>query len=206
MKRRTFDSILSVTGFILAAVLLAAGALLNWGASFATDTVKSQLSEQQISFGPAESFADECTAPLKDWADKPVDSGNAAKAYSDLIKCHMQSAYVGAGLSKDETYSTLGRARALAGEAAAMPETTQAEKDAKAAKLAEVDKLNNLRSEIAFKGETLRSILLTAYAFGTIGVVAGIASIVAYGLAALMFILSILGVLHLKRTAADATL
>lgn len=206
MKRRTFDSILSVTGFVLAAVLLAAGALLNWGATFAKDTVKAQLVAQQITFGPAESFADECTKPLAEWADKTVDSGEAAEAYSSLIKCHMQAAYVGAGLSADETYASLGRARALAGEVAAMPETTQAEKDAKAVKQAEVDTLNNLRSEIAFKGETLRSILLTAYAFGTIGTVAGIASIVAYGLAALMFILSILGVLHLKRTSAEATL
>ena len=207
MKRRTFDSILSITGFALAAVLLAAGALLNWGATFASDSVKEQLVAQQITFGPAESMADECTAPLAaDWADKPVDNGDAARAYSDLIKCHMQAAYVGAGLSPDETYSSLGRARGMAAEVAIMPETTDAEKAAKAKAQAEVDTLNNLRSEIAFKGETLRSILLTAYAFGTIGNVAAIASLAAYGAAALMFILSILGWLHLRRTPDEATI
>lgn len=206
MKRRTFDTILSISGFVLAAVLLAAGALLNWGATFAQDSVREQLVAQQITFGPAASFSDECTTPLADWADKPVDSGDAARAYSDVIKCHMQAAYVSAGLSKDETYASLGRARGMAAEVAIMPESTDAEKAAKAKAQAEVDTLNNLRSEIAFKGETLRSILLTAYAFGTIGTVASIASLAAYALAALMFILSILGWLHLRRTPEDATI
>ena len=206
MKRRTFDTVLSITGFLIAAVLLAAGALFNWGANFANDSVREQLVAQQITFGPADSFSDGCTAPIADWADKPVDDGASARAYSDLIKCHMQAAYVGAGLSADETYASLGRARGMAEEVAALPEATDAEKSTKAAKQAEVDKLMGLRSEIAFKGETLRSILLTAYAFGTIGSVAAVASLVSYGLAALMFILSVLGWMHLRRTPEDATI
>ena len=207
MKRRTFDSILSITGFALAAVLLAAGALLNWGATFASDSVTDQLVAQQITFPPAETMTDECTSALAaDWGGKAVTDGAGAQAYSELIKCHMQTAYVSAGLSKDETYNSLGRVRALASEVAIMPESTDAEKAAKAKAQAEVDTLNNLRSEIAFKGETLRSILLTAYAFGTIGTVASIASLAAYGAAALMFILSILGWLHLRRTPDEATI
>lgn len=206
MKRRTFDSILSITGFVLAAVLLAAGALLNWGATFAGNSVKDQLVAQQISFPPAEAMTDECTSKLADWAGKAVEDGAGAQAYSELIKCHMQNAYVSAGLSKDETYNSLGRVREMAGQVAIMPEGTDAEKAAKAKAQAEIDTMNNLRSEIAFKGETLRSILLTAYAFGTIGTVASIASLAAYGLAALMFILSILGWLHLRRTPEDAEL
>lgn len=205
MKRRTFDSILSITGFVLTAVLVAAGVLLSWGASFANNTVRDQLSEQKISFTGAETFEGDCLAPLASWADKAVDSAESAQAYSDVIKCHMQGILAGAGLATDETYSTLGRARALAAEAAAMPETTPAEQEAKAAKLAEVDKLNGIRATI-FQGETLRSILLTAYAFGTLGAVALVASYVAFGLAALMLVLSLLGVMHLKRTAPDATI
>jgi hypothetical protein len=206
MKRRTFDTILSISGFLLAAVLLAAGALMNWGATFASDSVREQLVAQQIVFPPAAELADECTSPLAESADPSVEDGASAGAYAELIKCHMQKAYVSAGLSKDETYNSLGRVRQLASEVAIMPESTPAEQAAKAKAQAEVDMLNNLRSEIAFKGETLRSILLTAYAFGTIGTVASIASFAAYGLSALMFILSILGWMHLRRTPADATI
>lgn len=187
MKRRTFDSILSITGFVLAAVLLAAGALLSWGANFASGTVHDQLIEQKITFGAADSFGDECLAPLAKFADQVVDTGEEANGYAGVIKCHMKSAFKGMGLAEDETYSTLGRVMG-------MDQTS-----------AEAKTLNAAR-DLAFKGESLRSILLTAYAFGTIGTVASIASIVAYGLAALMFILSILGVMHLKRTPVETTI
>lgn len=203
MKRRTFDTILSITGFALAAVLLAAGALMNWGASFASSSVRDQLVAQKITFGPADSFNDECLKPLASWADKPVEDGAGAEAYAKLIKCHMETSLTSAGLPADETYSTLGRVRELAGQVAIMPETTPAEKEAKAKAQAEVDTLTSMRNLI-YQGESLRSILLTAYAFGTIGTVASIASLGAYGLSALMFILSILGWMHLRRTPEDA--
>lgn len=203
MKRRTFDTILSITGFALAAVLLAAGALLNWGANFASSSVRDQLVAQKISFGAADSFSDDCLKPLASWADKPVEDGAGAEAYAKLIKCHMESSLKAAGLEPDETYSTLGRVRELAGQVAIMPEDTDADKAAKAKAQAEVDTLTSMRNLI-YQGESLRSILLTAYAFGTIGTVASIASLGAYGLSALMFILSILGWMHLRRTPEDA--
>lgn len=187
MNRRTFDSLLSITGFVLAAILLAAGGLLTWGANFANNTVHDQLVAQKISFGAADSFNDDCLKPLAGWADKQVDSADGAKAYSDMIKCHLESAFVGMGLKADETYSTLGRVMGM----------DQASDEAKL--------LNGAR-DLAFKGETLRSILLTAYAFGTIGAVAMIASYVAFGVGLLMLLLAILGLAHARRTPADATL
>jgi hypothetical protein len=53
MRRRTFDTIMSAGGFMLAAVLLVAGALLWWGHSFAADNVRTQLTQQKIFFPPA---------------------------------------------------------------------------------------------------------------------------------------------------------
>lgn len=187
MKRRTFDTLLSITGFVLAAILLAAGGLLAWGGNFAKGTVHDQLVVQKISFGAADSFADDCLKPLAGWAEKPVDSAEAANAYAALIHCHLESAYVGMGLASDETYASLGRVRGL----------DQATDEAKT--------LNAAR-DLAFKGETLRSILLTAYAFGTLGAVASVASIVAYAVGALMLLLAILGLMHARRTSTEATL
>jgi hypothetical protein len=57
-----------------------------------------------------------------------------------------------------------------------------------------------------FKGETLRGLLLNAYAFGTMGTIAGIAAIAAFVGAAVMLILSLLGFAHLRRISPDEQL
>jgi hypothetical protein len=50
-----------------------------------------------------------------------------------------------------------------------------------------------------FKGETLRGLLLDAYAFGTMGLIAGIAAIAAFIAAGVMLILAALGLVHSRR-------
>ena len=50
-----------------------------------------------------------------------------------------------------------------------------------------------------FKGETLRGLLLNAYAFGTMATIALIAAIAAFVAAGLMLVLSALGILHIRR-------
>ena len=57
-----------------------------------------------------------------------------------------------------------------------------------------------------FQPATLRGLLLNAYAFGTIGVIAGIAAIGAFIGAAVMLILSLLGFAHLRKVSPDAEL
>ena len=57
-----------------------------------------------------------------------------------------------------------------------------------------------------FKGETLRGLLLNAYAFATMGTIAGIAAIVSFIGAGFLLLLSLLGFLHLRRTPRDAEL
>jgi len=54
----------------------------------------------------------------------------------------------------------------------------------------------------AFKGETLRGLLLNAYAFGTMGTIAGIAGIGAFIGAALLLVLSALGFGHRRQVEA----
>ena len=54
--------------------------------------------------------------------------------------------------------------------------------------------------ETVFKGETLRGLLLTSYGFSEMGAKAAQAATVAYGAAALLFLLSLAGLVHAYRT------
>jgi hypothetical protein len=51
-----------------------------------------------------------------------------------------------------------------------------------------------------FRGETLRGLLLTSFAWATVGTVAGIAAWVAFAGAAVMIAMVIAGLFHLVRT------
>jgi len=53
-----------------------------------------------------------------------------------------------------------------------------------------------------FRGETLRGLLLNAYAFDTMGGIAGLAAIAAFIAAGVMLVLSGLGFWHGRRTPA----
>jgi len=55
-----------------------------------------------------------------------------------------------------------------------------------------------------FQGTTLRGLLLEAYAFGTFGQIALVASIVSFILAGVMAILTLLGLVHFRRVPDDA--
>jgi hypothetical protein len=55
-------------------------------------------------------------------------------------------------------------------------------------------------------GNTLRGMLLEAYAFGTMGVIAGYGALAALIGGLLMLILTMLGVVHLRRTPDSATI
>jgi hypothetical protein len=63
-----------------------------------------------------------------------------------------------------------------------------------------------LQAQVAtvFKGTTLRSMLLNAYAFGTMGMIAGIAAIAAFIAAAVMLILGGLGLAYARRVSPAA--
>jgi hypothetical protein len=54
-----------------------------------------------------------------------------------------------------------------------------------------------------FKGTTLRSMLLNAYAFGTMATIAGIAAIAAFIAAAVMLLLGGLGLAHARRVSPE---
>lgn len=193
MKRKSFDRIVSTVGLLLALLLLAAAGLLNWGASFASEAVSSQLAAQEIIL-PAETGNPDESADVTEFfannGDKVLTSAKQAQMYADN--------YLGFHLSKMPTYAAASNASRAANAALATNPTYEALKVDAAKKIATVDTV--------FKGTMLRGTLLTAYAFGTLGSIAAIAATVSLVGAALMFVLAILGLLHIRRVPEDATI
>ena len=69
----------------------------------------------------------------------------------------------------------------------------------------QIAKLGELRQTL-FMGNTLRGMLLEAYAFGTLGVIASYGAIAALVGGVIMLILSIAGLIHIRRTPDSATI
>jgi hypothetical protein len=69
----------------------------------------------------------------------------------------------------------------------------------------EIKKLGDLRESL-FMGNTLRGMLLTAYAFGTMGVIAGYGAIAALIGGLVMLLLTVAGLIHIRRTPESATI
>ena len=86
MRRKTFDKIVTFVGFGLSVFLLVLSGLLNWGANFAQDSVKSQLENQNISFPAAEAMPPATKDQLAKWAGMQVTKGDMAR---DLSLIHI---------------------------------------------------------------------------------------------------------------------
>src|SRR6266516_5094507 len=182
MRRRTFDALAVIGGLILAVVLLAAGGLLLWGHGFVNDQVHTQLAAQKIYFPPASSGAIKAL-PAADaramtaYAGQQMTSGAQAQAYADhFIAVHLRE--IGGG----KTYAQLSAA------ALASPKNT-----------ALADQVQTV-----FRGETLRGLLLNAYGFWKMGQIMLIGAIVAFAAAAALLIMSVFGVMHLRRAAPES--
>ncbi len=197
LKRRTIDSILIGVGAVLVAALLVAGALLMWGSNFAADYVGDELSSQNITFPPAAALEEEGRTDLARFGGEAVTTGPQAEAYASFIDGHL------AGIADGATYAELGtpEREATAAVDAAIPsgadDPTFAELDGVAAAVA--GQRNSL-----FKGETLRGLLLTAYAWSTVGTIAGYAAYAALAAGAVMFVLVLLGLRHHRKVVQQS--
>lgn len=177
--RSLVDHVLVAGGLLMTAVLLAAGGLLVWAHVFIANEVHNQLVAEQIFFPAAGSPATKAPQfkEMRQYAGQPMTTGAQAEVYADhFIAEHLKEATGG------KTYSQL---------------STAAQADPKNAALA-------AQVATAFKGETLRGLLLNAYAFGTMGTIALFAAIGAFLAAALMLLLSALGIRHIRQNQAPA--
>jgi hypothetical protein len=197
LKRRTIDTVLISIGVVAAVVFAVAGALLTWGHNFAANYVGDELSSQHITFPSAEALTEEGRTDLVKFADQKLDTGKEAEGYASFINGHLQGVAAGATYADLGTPESAAKADVKAAVAAGEPQAKVDELQATA------DGFTNQRNTL-FKGETLRGLLLSAYAWSTVGMIAGIAAIGAFIAAALMAILSVLGVFHHRRTPKTA--
>jgi len=182
MKRKTFDKIVTSVGALLTVFLLVVAVLDNWGASFAAGSVSSQLEAQKITMPKASEFAADTDADVLAYftsrENQLMSTGKDAQMYADH--------YIAMHMSHMPTYAEAS---------AAVRSATGEDKIAKEAVV-----------ETVFKGNMLRGTLLTAYAFGTLGSLAGYAAIAGLVGAFLMLLLTVAGYLHIRRTPESATI
>ena len=164
-----------IAGFVMAAILLAAGGLLLWGSAYTHNMVHNQLAAQKIYFPPKAAFAHakagtEITPSMipsvSQYAGQQLVTGQQAQSYADnFIAVHI------ANMTGGQTYAQLS-AKALAN-----PGNTK------------------LAGQVAtvFKGETLRAILLNAYGWWKVSQITYIAALAAFGLGGLTLIASLFG-------------
>lgn len=190
MKRRTFDKITSLVSLGFAVMLFIFAGLLNWGASFADDNVQSQLAMQNISFPAKASMPEATKDKLAKWAEQKVMTGEMARDYSDLYILEHMNASATAVMGKPATYSEVSGAY--------MGLVRGGSTDT-----AKIAQLGDLRQTL-FMGNTLRGMLLQAYAFGTMGLIAGYAAFASLIGAILFLILGIAAVLHRRHTGEEA--
>jgi hypothetical protein len=190
LHRRTVDKLLIAFGVIAAMVLAAVGGLLTWGSTFAGDYVQDELESQNIFFPDEASLAEEGREDLVQYADGQVTTGQEAEAYASYIDGHLQ------GIADGQTYSQIDDRGAA--QAVVEAEEAGASTEEIAELQATADELRGQRDSL-FRGETLRGLLLSTYAWSTVG---RIAAWVAFVGAAVMLALVVAGVLHVKRSKA----
>jgi hypothetical protein len=184
MRRKTFDALMSTGGVVVAAILIVAGALGLWAQSFVNDNVHSQLARQQVFFPSTAGIAAEHNADISKYmtpyAGQQLVNGKQAEVYADhYIGNHLKEVAGG------QTYSQ------VSGKFITMKPS-----DPNYATISQ-------QRQTLFQGETLRGLLLNAYAFWKMGQIAGIAAIVSFIGAGLMLGLALLGFLHLRRTSPE---
>lgn len=185
--RSVIDKLVSWTGLVLAVVLLVAGSLLLWANQFVGDQVHEQLAMQDITM-PTEDRLEtpEQKEALAEYAGEQLTTGPQAKAFADhYILEHMNAA------SEGRTYEE------VSGEFIALSADENADPD-------EVAALGQLRQTL-FMGNTLRGLLLNAYAFSMMGTIAGWAAAAAFIGAVLLAALAALGFRHSRKAAAVET-
>lgn len=177
-ERKTIDKVFILLGSAMTVVLLVVGALAWYGYSFATDMVKSELSEQKVYFPEKDSAAlkalpDADRAKVEQYAGQQLTTGAQAKVYADnYINVHLQK------IAGGKTYAEV---------------SDQAMKDPTNTTL-------QAQKSTLFQGETLRGLLLgSGYAFWTFGLIAKFAALAAFAGAAVMAVLVLLGLRHLAK-------
>ena len=176
--RKAVDKVFILLGIAMTAVLLVAGCLAWYGYSFATNSVKTELSQQKVFF-PAKGSPAIASLPAADqaqvnkYAGQQLVNGQQAKVYANnFINVHLSE------VADGQTYAEVSSA---------------SQKDP-------TNKQLQTQKAVLFQGETLRGLLLgSGYAYWTFGMIAGYVAILSFIGAGVMAILVLLGLRHLAK-------
>ena len=191
VTRRRIDHVLIGMGVVAIVVLAVAASLLTWGSSFSNNYVRDELGSQNISFANASSLTKEGRQDLLKYAEAKLDTGQEAQAYASYINGHLKT------IGNGQTFADLGTPERVAKLKVQEAKDTKQPQGTIDALQADATKITQTRDSL-FKGETLRGLLLSAYAWSTVGRIAGLAALGAVVAAGLMAILVIFGVNHLR--------
>jgi len=179
MNRSLIDRLVSAIGAVMGIALLVASGLLFYAHNYVHDQVADQLTQQQITFPAAgsesiTSLPEADRGEIEKYAGQTMQTGAQAKAFADhYIKVHLGEVAGG------QTYSQV---------------STQAQADRSNEELAG-------QVQTLFRGETLRGLLLNAYAFDTMATVALIAAWASLVAGILLLLLAALGLWHARTVA-----
>ena len=164
----------------------------------ANKNVKEQLVSQKITFPTTDNpgfkaLPENDQKAMGKYAGQVMTTGDQAEAFANhYIAVHMQ------GIAGGKVYEEVsGEFLGASAQLKANPND--------AALAAQVAQLGQQRTTL-FMGETLRGMLLNAYAFGTLGKIAMTASYVMFIGGLLFLILALLGFAHLRRAGTDSVI
>jgi hypothetical protein len=177
-ERQAVDKVFILLGVAMTAFLLVAGSLAWYGYHFATNSVKTELTEQKVFF-PSKGSPAITSLPAADqaevskYAGQQLVNGQQAKVYANnFINVHLSE------IADGKTYAEVSTL--------AMKDPTNTKLQAQKATL--------------FQGETLRGLLLGAgYSYWTFGMLAKYVAIAAFVGAGVMALLVLAGLQHLAR-------
>lgn len=189
MRLRT-DLVLLAVAVVLAGV----GLFMSSQAAFAETYVRDQLVAEKITFSPADKLTAEektwkpASSCLVEFAGQQLATGKQAECYANYyINLHMSESTAAIGYP-GQTYGSIGSVQTqLKADIAAAQKSNDTTAAAAAQK--KLDAVNGVRDTL-FKGDMLRSALLTVYGFSVLGQVAGTAASLSYAGAAVLVVLA----------------
>ena len=127
-----------------------------------TTTSAGSSSSQNITFPDEAALVEEGRTDLVKYAGEQVTTGQEAEAYASYIDGHLE------GIADGATYADLGGPEREARTALQAARDEGADEATVAELQATYDEVSGQRNSL-FKGETLRGLLLTSYAWATVG-------------------------------------
>ena len=178
MNRKGWDQLVSTAGLVVAVVLLVLGGLAIYGGNFGRNNVTDRLEPQNVTFAPYDQMSPEEQATLGEFAGQQVTTGPQAEAFAQYIAGHLE------GVNDGKTYAETSAAARAEG----LDAKTAADLQGKA--------------DTLFKGETLRSIMLNAYAWWTAATIALYAGYVLIAAGIVIAVLAFFGFRHARKATA----